>query len=110
MARDFARGFYDSPEWRKCRKAFIDQRISIDGGLCQECKDALGHIVHHTIPLAPDNIGNPEITLNHDLLEFVCLICHNRIDADDEDERYTFDETGQLVPLPPIRDGDTLKK
>ena len=109
MAREFARAFYDSPAWRKCRAAFIAERRSIDGGMCQACGVALGYIVHHTIPLSPENIDDPDISLNHDRLAYVCQACHNRIDME-KDDRYTFDADGQPVPLPPIRENQEREK
>ena len=33
--------------------------------------------VHHKIPLTPENIYNPEITLNWDNLELLCSSCHS---------------------------------
>ena len=56
--RDFAKGFYNTEPWLSVRKAFIASRIGIDGGLCQECRDELGYIVHHRIELTPQNINN----------------------------------------------------
>ena len=32
--------------------------------------------VHHKIPLTPENINNPDITLNWDNLELLCKDCH----------------------------------
>jgi len=36
-----------------------------------------GLIVHHKIHLDPSNINNPDITLNWDRMEYLCLDCHN---------------------------------
>ena len=33
MAREFAKGFYASEAWRKCRLGYIRHRRSVDGGL-----------------------------------------------------------------------------
>lgn len=101
MAKDFAKGFYDSRAWQKCRASFIAERTAVDGGMCEVCHSEPGYIVHHKIWLTPDNISNPDVTLNHDNLMYVCHTCHNKIEQESEPERYTFDETGQLVPLPP---------
>ena len=35
-----------------------------------------GRIVHHKIHLDADNIGDPNVTLNWDNLELVCMDCH----------------------------------
>lgn len=102
LARDFAKDFYNSGAWRRCRKAYIKHRISIDGGMCEVCRENLGYIVHHKIWLSPENIDNPDIALSFDNLRYECQTCHNR-----EEEtarkggRYIFDGNGTLVPLPP---------
>lgn len=105
MAKEFARAFYDSGQWRKCRKAFISERVSIDGGLCQRCHERLGYMVHHTIILTPDNISNPDISLNHDLLEYVCKPCHDReaghflYRKSDKQRHCIFDDDGNPVKV-----------
>ncbi len=106
MAKEFARGFYDGMAWRNCRKAFIANRRSVDGGLCQICKERLGYMVHHTEMLTPSNINNPEITLNHDKLEYVCKPCHDReeghfIKRKENQSRCLFDERGDPFPVAP---------
>lgn len=75
--KEFAKHFYKSKTWQRCRQAFIAERIIIDGGLCQRCYTAPGYIVHHKVHLTPKNINNPNITLNHSNLEYVCHDCHN---------------------------------
>lgn len=104
MAKEFARVFYDSMQWRKCRKSFVSERVSIDGGLCQQCHERLGYMVHHTIMLTPDNITDPDITLNHDLLEYVCKPCHDReeghfLHRKDRKRRCVFDDDGNPVEM-----------
>ena len=103
--RDFARSFYYSTAWKKCRKAYIAHRNSIDGGMCEECHEHPGYIIHHRIELTPDNITDPNITLNMDNLMYVCHDCHNRIHGNVTDlpERailYTFGPDGSPVPMP----------
>jgi len=71
MARDFAKSFYESKEWRKCRAAYIKYA----NGLCERCGEA-GNVVHHKIHLTPQNINDPNITLNFDNLKLVCQDCH----------------------------------
>lgn len=78
VARDFARVFYNSKAWKLCRKSFIAYRISVDGGMCEHCRTELGYICDHKEELTPDNINDPEITLNHDNLQYLCLACHNK--------------------------------
>jgi 5-methylcytosine-specific restriction endonuclease McrA len=101
MAKEFSRKFYRSKAWQECREGYI---ASVNG-LCETClkKGILtpGLIVHHTIKLTPQNIDNPEITLNHNLLRYECLECHN---ADEMGEhggkvrRYVF-VNGEVVPI-----------
>lgn len=38
----------------------------------------LGYIVHHKSYINESNIFNPEVTLNFDNLELLCLDCHNK--------------------------------
>lgn len=77
MSREFSRAFYKSKSWKVCREGFI---ASVNG-LCTRClekgKITPGYIVHHKKWLTPENIDNPEITLNWDNLEYLCIDCHN---------------------------------
>lgn len=77
MAQDYARKFYNSKAWKKCRESFISDRIDADGGLCQRCREYTGYIVHHKKMLTPENINDAMVTLNHENLEYLCLRCHN---------------------------------
>jgi hypothetical protein len=77
LAKEFAAAFYHSARWYKCRRAFIQQRVQIDGGMCQMCHKNLGYIVDHIKELTPDNITDPEISLNHGNLQYLCHDCHN---------------------------------
>ena len=77
MAKEWAKKIYKRKAWQDCRAAYIAKRVAIDGGMCEECKEELGYIVHHTILLTPDNIDDPDIVYNHDYLEYVCKKCHD---------------------------------
>ena len=103
MAREFAKAFYKSRKWEKCKNSFIDRRINIDGGLCEECHENPGYIVHHKILLTADNISNPEVSLNHELLEYVCKSCHDLFDGHGVGKGMrplcSFDEKGQPISL-----------
>jgi len=59
-----AKKFYKSASWQKCRDAYFNSQH----GICERCGNA-GKIVHHTAWLTPDNIDDPMISLNHELLE-----------------------------------------
>lgn len=80
IMKEFAKTFYHSKQWQKCRSSYIKERISIDGGMCELCHSDPGYIVHHKITLTPENIYDPEIALNHEHLQYVCHNCHNKID------------------------------
>ena len=79
--KDWARSFYRSKAWLKCRNAYIRKRVGIDGGLCEVCKDDLGFIVHHKVHLTPENISDPEISLNEENLAYVCKACHDQFEG-----------------------------
>ena len=77
----FAKQFYRSKGWRSCRAAYIAQRLLTDGGLCEECREQQGYIVHHLVQLTPENICNPAVALNHSLLAYVCKDCHDQYEG-----------------------------
>ena len=71
-------------------------------GLCERCQQ-LGKILHHKKKLTPQNIDDPDIALNWDNLEFLCLDCHNKehfgsieIAFDDEGDMIR-DSLGQII-------------
>ncbi|MCI3922500.1 HNH endonuclease [Paenibacillus sp. TRM 82003] len=73
--KEFAKSFYKSKSWRSCRDAyFVSQH-----GVCERCegKNGVGKIVHHKEYLTPDNINDPSVSLNWELLELLCQYCHN---------------------------------
>ena len=77
MAKDYSKNFYKSKAWQSCRKSYIGNRIHIDGGMCEHCKRKPGYIVDHVLELSPENISNPDISLSHVNLQYLCLECHN---------------------------------
>jgi len=98
----FAKQFYKSTAWRKCRAAFIAKRKAIDGGLCQMCGEQLGYIVHHITELNELNINDPNITLNFQNLQFVCKNCHDKEHGffTLSEKRLKFDSDGNPIPPP----------
>lgn len=112
MARKFAEAFYKSKKWQKCRATYILYRKSVDGGLCETCREKLGKIVHHKIPLTPENINDPDISLGMANLKYDCKDCHEREDhgygkkQPEEMPRYYFNEKGETVILPPVKRSD----
>lgn len=89
MAKDFAKAFYKSAAWIKCRESFIKERQAIDGGMCMKCHRNPGYIVHHKIYLSPENITDGSISLNHQNLLYWCKSCHDA-------EHFGFKDTGLL--------------
>ena len=98
MAKEYAKAFYNSSAWIKCKNSYIK---SVHG-LCERCGEP-GYIVHHKKYITPKNINDPNITLNHDNLEYLCLDCHNKEhEFNREKRRITakgtcFDKEGNLI-------------
>ena len=94
--KEYARGFYSSKAWKDCRRAYAKSK----GGLCERClikgQYKPGEIVHHKVYLSPENINDPDVTLNWDNLELVCRDCHAQ-EHDGLKRRYKVDELGRVV-------------
>ena len=99
--KDWAERFYKGTAWQKCRESFISERIGIDGGLCQRCRQRLGYIVHHRIELTPKNIGDPDVALCHRNLEYLCHECHNEEHNvfRPADRKVLFDDDGNVIAV-----------
>lgn len=103
MAQNFAKKFYNSKSWKSCRFAYIKHRVTIDGGMCETCHEELGYIVHHKIQLTPNNINDPDITLNWCMLRYDCKACHDREEGHFIDSlgikqlKCLFDSNGQPI-------------
>ena len=99
--RQFDQSFYRSVAWRLTREAY-KSRV---GGLCEVCWEngivKPGELVHHKIPLSPENIDDTNITLNPDNLQCVCRDCHAKLHEDQYDSRrrrrYKLDELGRVI-------------
>ena len=101
MAKEFAKAFYNSDKWKRCRAAYIAYRKSVDGGMCETCHDVLGYIVHHKTELNPHNIMDPEVALDFKNLKYDCLECHNKEHGKDVVAglaEYDFSPDGQIIP------------
>ena len=92
MAKSWAKWFYKSDAWQSCRRGYIAERKRIDGGMCETCGERLGYIVHHKEALTPANIGDPNITLSHDNLVYVCKPCH-----DEEEDHFVKRKSGCCI-------------
>lgn len=93
MAKEFAKGFYNSTTWIKCREGYIKSVF----GLCEKCGKK-GHIVHHIVPITVENITNPDITLNWKNLMYLCTSCHNIIHGKKvHKRRAVFDKQGNII-------------
>lgn len=100
MAQEWAKQFYRSKHWIKCRNGYF-KKVS---GLCERCYSkgeyVPGVIVHHKIILTPNNIIDPTVSLNHDNLELLCLDCHNKEHMSRGGalrEDVMFDDMGRLI-------------
>lgn len=102
MAKEWTNGFYTSARWERTRQSYI---ASVKG-LCEVCKAngvyTPGYILHHKIELTPENIDDPEITLNWGNLQYVCQDCHNKIHHKSSATRegLVFDSAGNIVKSP----------
>lgn len=69
--------FYRTDVWEKIKEKLKTQC----GGICQRCGRVMSDwsklIVHHIIPLTMQNVYDPNISLNENNLEVVCIDCHN---------------------------------
>lgn len=96
MAKDFAKAFYKSKQWRAAREMALRRDLFT----CCDCGGRAEEI-HHKIELTPDNINDPAIALGLDNLESLCHNCHTKrtLGGGGVAEGYAFDESGQVVPL-----------
>ena len=99
MAHEYAKGFYASEAWHKTRLGYIRHRRSVDGGMCEECHEQPGYIVHHKKEISPKNINDDKVTLSWSNLQYVCKACHDRIHEycgrGRSQRRVEFDENGE---------------
>jgi len=100
MAKEFAKSLYQSTAWISTRNAYFKSKQ----GLCERClkqnKIVVGEIVHHKEYITPQNINNPDITLNWNNLELVCRECHKKEhdgNLQSISEGLIFNENGDIV-------------
>lgn len=96
--KDYARSFYKSKAWQRCRDAYYKHQF----GMCERCPEP-GRIVHHKIYITPTNINDSNITLSFDNLELLCIDCHNKehFERDEQGLRQglCFDSQGRLIKI-----------
>jgi 5-methylcytosine-specific restriction enzyme A len=93
--KPYAKKFYKSSAWKKCRATYIQSVF----GICEHCGEP-GYIVDHIIEINPINIDDPNITLNHDNLQYLCTPCHNKKTFGKSEvirEDVMFDSNGDLI-------------
>ena len=93
--KKFAEKFYKSKAWKNCRDAYSKSV----GQLCEDCLEKgiyrSGEIVHHKVELSPENIDDPNITLNWGNLRLLCRDCHAEKHKKSM-RRYKVDECGRI--------------
>jgi 5-methylcytosine-specific restriction enzyme A len=97
--KPFAKKFYKSSAWKKCRATYIKSVF----GICEHCGDN-GYIVDHIIELNLININDPNISLNHENLQYLCTPCHNKKTFGKTEvirKDVMFDDNGDLVKIHP---------
>lgn len=97
MAKIWAQRFYKSKAWREGARP---QALHDCGYACHDCGDRPTE-VHHIIPLTPDNINDPNISLNPSNLMCLCGNCHKKrtLSKGDVEDGLEFDAEGQLVKV-----------
>lgn len=94
--KDYAARLYKSLAWQQTREAYAKSV----GGLCEICLSKglynAGEIVHHKVHITPENINDPNITLNWENLELVCRECHASL-HDRRKRRYSLDDMGRVI-------------
>lgn len=73
MSERIGQKIYDSPEWKKLRRMYLESRNYI----CERCGKT-ATICHHKEYITASNINDVEVTLNFDNLEALCQECHNK--------------------------------
>lgn len=99
---EIAKKLYRSKAWQRCRTSYI----ATVNGLCEHClargMEEPGYICDHIIELNIHNINNPEITLSHTNLQFLCVSHHNKktfTKYEPVREGLGFDSQGNLIEL-----------
>lgn len=97
VMKEYAETFYKSTAWQNCRNSYMKSV----GGLCEDCykkgKITPAEEVHHIKFITPQNINDPNVTLNWGNLVALCRECHRRRHG--KQKRYRIDEWGRVIPI-----------
>lgn len=80
MARySMLHSFYCSVKWRRFRDTILAER----GPVCAKCGKVIANpldceLDHHPIELTPDNVNDPNVSLNPDNVQILCHACHDK--------------------------------
>jgi len=88
--KPWAETFYNSPAWKRTRYAYSKSVAH----LCERCGEP-GVIVHHKVPLTPENVHDPSVTLDWSNLMLLCRDCHAAVHK--PEKRYKVDELGRVI-------------
>lgn len=106
--KEYAKKFYTSKDWRSLSGLYM----SSINYVCERC-GGVAEICHHKQYITPGNINNPNITLNIDNLEGLCMDCHNK----EHKRKYksstnmaVFDSNGNIVAVKESREIEEYKQ
>ena len=101
MARDFAKSFYNSKKWKRCRALYLSVHPYCERCLARGIVTPAEHVHHKVYIDTPEKVNDPFYSLNADNLEALCEPCHSRehnARSQVEDGLY-FDADGNLMRL-----------
>lgn len=90
MAKEWAKPFYSSKQWRETQRAYMLSKSYI----CERCGGA-AEVVHHKTYLTPENITDLNIALGWNNLEALCKDCHGKEHGLKKSLAY-FNEAGEI--------------
>ena len=93
--KDWQQKLYASRRWADCRNAYAKSKHYLCEMCLQEGKTTPSEIVHHRVPVTPENIDDPNITLNWSNLQCLCRLHHAQVHSKTP-KRYIFDEMGRV--------------
>lgn len=85
--------FYHSKEWRRVAAAYMSSKYYI----CERCGKP-AQICHHKTWLNGSNVHDPDVALNMDNLEALCISCHN-LEHGHAQDIIIFDEAGNVATV-----------